>query len=100
MHNQKGDVLAEVKFCPTQCGGRQGPTPTDELHCILSIDSLNFDVRIYFGAHGPVSPGEKILAPIRFLHINAAMPHLAVGRTFTLRERTTIADGVITKILF
>jgi hypothetical protein len=76
MTNIKADIIADVYLCRTSQAGRQGPTPADELRCILIIDDKAFDVRLYFGQIGPLRPGQTAKIPINFLFPEDARKHI------------------------
>jgi hypothetical protein len=100
MKNQRGDILATVTFRTTKAGGRDGPTPPDELRCIMTIGGENLDVRLHLEETGSVAPGQSVRVPISFLFFEYGKEHSVVGTRFTLRDSRTIADGVIDEILF
>ena len=95
---QKWDIVARVHFYSSAEGGRRTPITRDELRCIMTIDELNLDVRVYFQTVGAVSPGQTVTAPIRFLDPSTALPHCTVGKEFVLRELRAIAEGTMVDI--
>jgi hypothetical protein len=96
----RGDIEVRLKLFSTEGGGRSGPTPAGHFNCLMTIDELNFDVRLQLENVGSISPGQKVRVPISFLNLKLAKQHCAVGKTFTLRESRVIGDGVIEDILF
>lgn len=100
MGNQGGDVVVSLNMLPTDSGGRRGPTPAWHFNCLMTIDELNFDVRLRLENVGSISPGQKTIVPISFLNLKLAKKHCSVGKRFSLREAKVIGDGVIEEILF
>lgn len=91
--------MARLDFLTTKAGGRQGPTPANELRCIMTLEGENFDVTLHLDETGAISPGQSATVPVSFL-FDYAKPLCAVGKEFTLRELRTIAKGMILEILF
>lgn len=100
MKNRPGDILATVKFLPTDTGGRKGPTPDNELRPILTIDNESWSVCLHLEGIGSIHPGQTVKVPISFYFLQEAKHHLMLGKQFTLKEINKIADGVIEEILF
>ncbi|HXQ50140.1 MAG TPA: hypothetical protein VN802_03510 [Stellaceae bacterium] len=95
----KGDIVARVTLYGTSPGGRHGPTPRDELRCMMVIDGETLDVRLYFHSERPLRPGQTAKIPIRFLFPDQAKKLVSVGKTFLLREMNSIGEGVIDQVI-
>lgn len=91
------DLLAKVRLFRTEEGGRKGPTPTDQLHCMMLVSGLTLDVRLYLHDTGSLHPGDEAIIPIWFLYPDLAKPHVAVNQTFKLRELRVIGEGIVQK---
>jgi hypothetical protein len=100
MKNRRGDIIASVTFRSTKAGGRDGPTPPDELRCIMTIGGENLSVVLHLDETGSVAPGQSVRVPISFYFLDHAKEHCVIGTPFTLRDHRIIADGVIDEILF
>jgi hypothetical protein len=97
-HSVKGDVVAHVTLYETWRGGRRGPTPRDEFGCKTVIDDEVLDIKLYFDAVGLLRPGQSADVVIRFLYADHARKHVAVGKTFKLREINVIGEGIIDRV--
>jgi hypothetical protein len=95
LRNQFTDIIATVNLFPTHAGGRRGSTPGEKFNCLMVIDEKNFDVRLHLEGLGAISPGQTVRVPISFLDREHAKKYCSVGKTFILREVSTIGDGVI-----
>lgn len=100
MKNRCGDIIVYLTFITTKAGGRDGPTPPDELRCIMTIGGENLDVILHLAEVGSVASGQSIKIPISFLYYEYGKEHCVVGTRFTLRDHRTIANGVIEELLF
>ena len=94
------DILATVYFYSSDEGGRQTPTPSDKLNCILDLEGEYFDCRLLLDETGSLLPGQEALVPIKFLYPDLVKPKLKLGDKFHLRESKTIAEGVVDKLLW
>jgi hypothetical protein len=92
------DIEAVLSFRSMDSGGRNSPTPPNELRLILVMDGMNFVVRLDLEGTGPISPGQTATVPIAFLDRESALTHCAVGKSFILRELRPVAEGVIVKL--
>jgi hypothetical protein len=92
------DILATVHFYTSDEGGRQTPTPSDKLNCILEFEGEYFDCRLLLNETGPLLPGQEASVPIKFLYPDLIKPKLKLGDKFRLRESKTIAEGVVDKL--
>ncbi len=93
------DVIAAVEFLSTQEGGRRTPTPGAFLGCPMLLNGRVFDCRLLLHEVGPVSPGEKVTVPVKFLDSDTARKIVRVGDTFELREGQPIATGEVLEII-
>ena len=91
------NLLATVTFIPSNQSGRSQPIVMDAHRCILSVNNLNFDCRVFF-TDLPVSPGQTVDVEIGIIYSELALKHLQVGNVFVLREINTIARGVVREI--
>jgi len=91
-------IFARVTFYTTQEGGRAGPTPADVLKCISQFGEDLFDCMVFLQGVGPVSPGETVLAPIRFLFPSLVQRRLSVGAKFHLRDYRRIASVEVLQV--
>lgn len=98
MNSKHADMTVTVNLFPTEAGGRRGPTPSDKFHCVMVIDEMNFDVRIYLEGIGSICPGQTVSVPIKFLDWERARKTCSVGKKVFLREGRRIGDGVIDTI--
>ena len=89
------DIVADVRFFPTEAGGRHSPTPPDRFSCIFEIDDKFFDCRLHLAEVGSISPGESARVPIQFLSPELVRPRLSIGTEFHLKEFGRIAHGVV-----
>ncbi len=93
------DIIASVKFYPTEKGGRKGPTPPVTFRCLSEFEGEKFDCALFLNESGPLAPGESATVPIKFLFPELVKPRLKVGSRFKLWEMRTIAEGVVEQIL-
>lgn len=91
------DILADLAFYSTEEGGRQSPLPLKRFGCLFVYKGENFDCFLLPGDKH-ISPGERVVVPIKFLRPYLIKPGLQVGATFKLRDGRIIADGKIIKI--
>jgi hypothetical protein len=94
----KVHLLADIQFLPTAEGGRRGPTPPERFGCPLEFEGEYFDCLLDLSERGPVVPGEFVRVPVAFLCPELILPRLAVGATFTLWEKRTIARGTVVEL--
>ncbi len=94
----KPDIIATVYFYPSTEGGRQGPTPSDELTSVLDFEGDCFDCRLLLHEVGPLWPGQEAVIGIKFLHWDLAKLKLKPGIRFYLREGKAIAEGAIEQV--
>jgi hypothetical protein len=100
MKAEIADIIALVEFFPTEAGGRQSSTLDEKFHCLMTLDGESFDVRLNVRDTGPISPGQTLLVPIKFLDSQRAITHCSVGKHFILRELRPIAKGVMEVVVF
>lgn len=93
------DIIATVYFYSTAEGGRQGPTPPDELACVFALERECFDCRLLLSEVGSLWPGQEASVGIKFLYWDLARPKLTPNLRFYLREGKVVAEGVIEKLL-
>lgn len=98
MKDRFADITATLNLFPTEAGGRLGPTPSDKFSCVMVIDEMNFDVRIYLDGIGSIYPSQTVRVPVRFLDWEHAEKLCSVGKRIFLREGRIIGDGVIDEI--
>ena len=95
MKNITEDALAFVIFFPSENGGRKGPTPREYFKCIITIDNINFDVRLNLIESGAIWPGSSTKVLVKFLDITVAKKHFKIGSEFLMREVTIFGYGNI-----
>ena|SRR5579871_1377292 len=93
------DIIASVRFYPTEQGGRKGPTPPHIFRCPLEFEGEKFDCGLHLDETGSLAPGMSAKVPITLLFPALLKPRLKVGSRFTLWEGRTIADGVVEKVI-
>lgn len=93
------DIIASVRFYPTERGGRKGPTPPRMFRCPLEFKGEKYDCGLHLEKSGPLSPGMTATVPITLLSPALIKPRLKVGSRFTLWERGTIGEGVVEQVL-
>ena len=89
------DILAEISLLTTEAGGRKTSTGSDWYGCPMQVDGQYFDARIDLSELGPVSPGQTILAPLKFLSPELALCHFPVGKAFALWEGRVIGSAKV-----
>lgn len=96
MEKVKYDIIAEIKFIPTNGGGRKGGTPSNFLNCIFVFQENNYDCRLLLDDIGSIFPGDFIKqVPIVFFRPELIKNILQINDKFTLRESNIIAEGKI-----
>ena len=84
---------------PTNQGGRNGPTPPDELDCLFEFEGEHFYCRLIFGYVGSLSPGENAEVRIAFLYPNLIKERLKPESRFFLKEVRVIGEGKVRSII-
>ncbi len=92
------DIIASVRFYPTEKGGRKGPTPRHIFRCQLEFEDEKFDCGLHLESVGPLIPGMLATVPITLLFPALIKARLKVGSRFTLWELGEIACGVVEKV--
>jgi len=93
------DIIASVRFYPTEQGGRKGPTPTQMFRCPLEFEGEKYDCGLHLEKSGPIKPGMVATIPITLLRPDLIKPRLKIGSRFTLWERGAFAEGVVDQII-
>jgi hypothetical protein len=94
----KPHAIGEIEFIPTNDGGREGPTPSDRLHCPLLYRGELFDVILSFHKTGSISPGQRREGvPMLFLSPELMAGRIKAGDIFALRELRVVAFGKFTE---
>jgi len=95
------DIQARIRLLATAEGGRRGPIGTDhrEYRCPVGLDDAFFDCRLVTLDSSAVQPGSSADVFIEFLSPELVLPHVAVGKEFTLWEGRTIATGTVMRII-
>jgi len=66
---------------------------------LIEFGGEYFDCRVLLIESGPVAPGERVTAPIKFLRPELIKSRLKVGDRFRLREARVIAEGTVDVVL-
>jgi len=93
------DIIASIRFYPTEQGGRKGSTPPVIFRCPLEFEGEKYDCALHLEKSGPLAPGMTATVPITLLFPGLIKPRLKVGSRFTLWERGTIAEGVVEQLI-
>ncbi len=93
------DIIASVRFYPTEEGGRRVATSPMLFKCPLEFKGEKFDCGLHLEKSGALAPGATATVPITLLFPTLVKPRLKVGSRFTLWEMRTIAEGVVEQIL-
>lgn len=94
------DIFANLKFYPTDKGGREGPTPPNFFGCIIKIGNSNHDARLILEKIGSIFPGDtKNNVPIKFLCSDLVMKKLKISDKFFIRDGGVIGEGEVIMIV-
>ena len=93
------DIVASVRFYPTEDGGRKGSTPPVIFRCPLEFEGEKYDCGLHLEKSGPFAPGMTATVPITFRSPASIKPRLKIGSRFTLWEGGTIAEGVVEQVI-
>jgi len=94
------DIIINLKFLPTEHGGRKMPTPKDYFGCIFEIHNTNHDGRLLLDKIGSIYPSEtKENVPVKFLCADLVIPKLNIGDKLLLKEGHVIGEAIVAEIL-
>lgn len=92
-------VIAEIELLTTDEGGRRTVLTAEQYGCPFSFEGEYFECRVDLSAVGPLAPGGRARAPIRFFHPELVVPRLSPGASFTLWEGRTIGRGKVVEVV-
>lgn len=93
------DAVLDVSMLSTAEPGRNGPTPPKQFGCIFEMHGKYYDCRLDLSETGPLSPGQRAMVPVAFLHPEDVLPYLSEGAVCSLREAHTIASVRVARIV-
>ncbi len=94
------EVVVEITLLSSEAGGRNGAILRGEYRGVLGIGSDNFSVRFFVPLEGGLLPNQRTIFGVQFLVPEAALPHFAVGTTFTVWEGKVIGNGRVLEVLY
>ena len=96
----ESEIEAELEFVATQDGGREGPVFSGyRPHHDFGLEAGQLDAAHEYIGASSVSPGDKVIAKLRFISPHLLKGRLYEGFEFTANEGTrVVAVGRVTKI--
>ena len=96
----KPDIIAEVQFYSTECGGREKPIPAsaNRFACPMAINNELFDCWLLLDQLGVIAPGDTVKVPIKFTLPDVVLDLLHENDNFELWPVATVAKGKVLKI--
>jgi hypothetical protein len=95
MSELKYDIIAKVRFFTEEEGGRKSPTLENFFGCPMVIREKKYDCRLLLSNIGPISPGDEVVVPIKFLDYKTVSAILKENDNFELWEMGIIAEGKV-----